>query len=346
MTRPPLTAESLLAHEPFVRAVVRGLVDDDASLNDVVQETWLAALRRPPREGTSLRAWLAHVAGNRARDARRAERRRRRREEEAAVPEGLESVAAAHERLSAQRELVDAVLALDEPYRTVVFLRHWHGLAPGEIAARTGRGAGTVRSQLSRAHEILRGRLDARFDGGRAAWAALLVPLAAGTEVQASLGSAGVSGVTKLTAAAVAALAAVIVVPIVVQRVSSGRMEPEAAHSVAAAQLVTGGGSSGDEQEADARAGESATDVHAASVGGGASSVGARTSVPPVDSETAAVTAGDATRWIARVELTGAPIEDGIGSASLTYAAPYEPMLRMWPERARIIERNTARENR
>jgi DNA-directed RNA polymerase specialized sigma24 family protein len=49
---PPTTALSpdlLLQHEPFVRALVRALVPDEARAQDVVQETWLTALRRPPR---------------------------------------------------------------------------------------------------------------------------------------------------------------------------------------------------------------------------------------------------------------------------------------------------------
>ncbi|MHC4137912.1 MAG: sigma factor, partial [Planctomycetota bacterium] len=40
---------TLLEHRAFVRSVVRRLLRDENLVDDVVQETWLAALRRPPR---------------------------------------------------------------------------------------------------------------------------------------------------------------------------------------------------------------------------------------------------------------------------------------------------------
>ena len=49
-----------------------------------------------------------------------------------------EDVAAAHERLSVQREVVDAVLAMDEPYRGVVLLHHFEGQSIASIARRRG----------------------------------------------------------------------------------------------------------------------------------------------------------------------------------------------------------------
>jgi hypothetical protein len=71
--------------------------------------------------------------------------------------------------------VVDATLALAEPYRSVVLLRYWQGLAPAQIGAQLGRSAATVRSQLSRGHALLRARLD---DPGAAGdrWALLALP--------------------------------------------------------------------------------------------------------------------------------------------------------------------------
>jgi len=212
MTNPALSTETLLAHEPFVRAVARGLLADEAGVQDVVQETWLRALRRPPRPGVSLRAWLARVAGNLARDTRRAEGRRAVRERRAARAEALDSVEAGVERLAAQREVVGAVLALEEPYREVVLLRYYQGLDSGEIGRRLGRSAATVRSQLSRAHERLRARLDASF-GERSAWAGLLVPL---------LGARS-SGVTAAVGVKLLLVAALVVGPTVLLVARPGR---------------------------------------------------------------------------------------------------------------------------
>ena len=76
MSERSLTADALLQHEPFVRAVVRGLLTDEARVQDVLQETWLTALRRPPRDAGALRSWLARVASNLAKDSHRGRSRR------------------------------------------------------------------------------------------------------------------------------------------------------------------------------------------------------------------------------------------------------------------------------
>jgi len=78
-------------------------------------------------------------------------------------------------RLDAQRDVVAKILALDEPYRSVVVLRYYHELSSEEIAQRLGSKAATVRTQLARAHELLRAKLDKQY-GSRAAWAGLLLP--------------------------------------------------------------------------------------------------------------------------------------------------------------------------
>ncbi len=46
---PPLGIEDLLQEERWLTGVVRRLVDPDDA-DDVLQDIWLAALRRPPRE--------------------------------------------------------------------------------------------------------------------------------------------------------------------------------------------------------------------------------------------------------------------------------------------------------
>ena len=62
MTVPPdPLAADLLVHAGFVRAVARATLRGDADVEDVVQETWVAALQSGPRPGGSLRAWLGGV---------------------------------------------------------------------------------------------------------------------------------------------------------------------------------------------------------------------------------------------------------------------------------------------
>lgn len=207
-----LSPDLLLQHEPFVRAVVRGLLSDEDRVQDVVQETWLAALCRPPRQQGSLRGWLARVASNLARDSHRATSRRRRREQEVARAERIESVEATQERLEVQREVVEGVLALGEPYRSVVLLRYYQDLSSTEIAGRLGRSASTVRSQLSRAHESLRVTLDAKCRDDRSSWAGLALPLVRGG--RSELSTSGLAAQAKLGAGLVGiAAAAFFVVP-------------------------------------------------------------------------------------------------------------------------------------
>ncbi|MDF1799873.1 MAG: sigma-70 family RNA polymerase sigma factor [Planctomycetota bacterium] len=175
---PTIGVENLLEYEPFVRAVARGVLADEGQVEDVVQETWIRAMRRPPKVGGSVKAWLARVVKNLARDTIRGESRRSDREVRAARPE-LDTALPVDElqgRLEAHRQVVEAVLALPEPYKDVVVLAYYQGLKPAEIAARLDRKPATVRTQLHRAHELLRQRLDAAFEGDRSAWAILVVP--------------------------------------------------------------------------------------------------------------------------------------------------------------------------
>lgn len=64
----PLDADALLIHGPFLRGLARSLLADDAQADDLVQETYLTALEKPPRERAGLRSWLATVTRNLARE--------------------------------------------------------------------------------------------------------------------------------------------------------------------------------------------------------------------------------------------------------------------------------------
>ena len=57
----PVTIEELLTHARWLRLLVRRMLDDPATADDVVQQTYLSALRSPPRHRTGLRGWLATV---------------------------------------------------------------------------------------------------------------------------------------------------------------------------------------------------------------------------------------------------------------------------------------------
>ena len=72
----PASMEELLEHEGWVQGLARSLVHDPAAAEDLVQETWLAALRRPPMNDRPLRPWLGRVVRNFASERRRRDSRR------------------------------------------------------------------------------------------------------------------------------------------------------------------------------------------------------------------------------------------------------------------------------
>lgn len=166
-------AEGLLVHDGFVRGVVRALLRDEHEVDDVVQETWTAALRRSPGALAAPRAWLAAVALNFARRAQRAETRRRGRELFAVRAERAPSTEEIVRREEARVAVVCAVLALPEPYRETLLLRYFDGAPPRRIASVQGVPVDTVQSRLRRGLAKVR----ARLERGDREWASAVAPL-------------------------------------------------------------------------------------------------------------------------------------------------------------------------
>ncbi len=183
------TADTLLQHARFVRRIALALLRDEHAAEDVAQETWLAAFERPPRASGNLRGWLATVARRLAGRHRREEARRERRERAAARAEALPSMAETAARESALRRVTDAVLALDEPYRSTVLFRYYEGLDARSIARETSTPLATVRSRLQRALGRLREELDNTHEGDRRAWCLGLVSLLASRRI--AIGASG-----------------------------------------------------------------------------------------------------------------------------------------------------------
>jgi RNA polymerase sigma-70 factor (ECF subfamily) len=162
--------ERLLEHAAWLRSLARHLVDDAAAAEDLVQETWLAAIRRPPVLTRPMQPWLAGVARRLAAFARRSEGRRRRRESEPRAPTGAPSTHELVARAELQRRLVERVLVLREPSRSTVLLCYFEGLAPSEAARALGVPAATMRSRLKRALDELRAQFDAEQREGGVDW--------------------------------------------------------------------------------------------------------------------------------------------------------------------------------
>ena len=168
--------ERLLAQADWLRALATYLVRNPAEAEDLVQETFVAALRSPPDASREPRPWLAQVVRNLARMRARSRSRRRAREEASEAPAGTDAADAALERMELHREIAALVVALDEPYRAAVLLRFFEGREPADIAATLGVPAGTVRWRISQGVRRLREQLDQRHREG-AGWRAALLPL-------------------------------------------------------------------------------------------------------------------------------------------------------------------------
>ncbi len=210
--------EELLARADWLRRLAASLRQDP---DDLVQDTWLAALRSPPRSDRPAEPWLAAVLRNLARKRWRARQVRERALPSWQPQAGARAAAPDEllERAQLQRVIAELVLDLEEPYRGTLLRRYYEGQSSSEIAKDQGVPAGTVRWRLKMGLDQLRRRLDERHSGGRASWMALLSPL---PELARAGGAAGASGLngkgafimamsTKGKLAAVGVLAAVLI---------------------------------------------------------------------------------------------------------------------------------------
>ena len=183
----------LAQQRDFLCRLARELLGDAGRAEDVVQDAFMLALERPPREERALSTWLGQVVRRLSLNELRRSARASRHERAAARPEGQDSHAEAAASLDAQHFVLAAVRSLEEPYRTTLWLRYYENLLPGAIAAREGLPVKTVKTRLSRALERLRVELDRSSGGDRAAWSVLLLPLS--RSLMAGPAAAGGSGI-------------------------------------------------------------------------------------------------------------------------------------------------------
>jgi RNA polymerase sigma-70 factor (ECF subfamily) len=154
-----------LTHLDGLYNLARWLVRDPAEADDLVQETYLRALRglHQFQAGTNLRAWLFQILRN----TFFTQYRRRNREPEAVDPDVLDAMATyrgakrggespsrtANGTLNA--DLRTALEQLPEEHRAVVLLADVEDFTMSEVAVILGCPVGTVKSRLFRARAIL-----------------------------------------------------------------------------------------------------------------------------------------------------------------------------------------------
>jgi len=120
MGSPTDRTEQLLAHAGWVRRLAGHLVRDPERAEDLVQDTWVAALRHPPRASGSAaatRAFLGRILRNALHQSARSEAHRRDRERASARNPIDPSGSGLAEEVDSQRMLLEEVLKLSEPAR-------------------------------------------------------------------------------------------------------------------------------------------------------------------------------------------------------------------------------------
>lgn len=122
---------------------------DEGAAQDLLQEGFyrLAKNLRQIKDARAIRAWIYSTCYRLSVDWQRRNKVYRTEELPSLEdPEAVDPAAAAVQREESQAVL-QAVLSLSDPHRTVILLRIWGGLSYREISEITGVSKGTLRSQ-------------------------------------------------------------------------------------------------------------------------------------------------------------------------------------------------------
>lgn len=148
----------------YARRVLGGSSEAAEAARDVVQDTWIGAIRGLGglRDPAQFPAWIYGIATRKCADAIRANRRRR--------SLAAESVTGGSDReaeLASERhiDLAAAIRILPPMHRAVVHLFYREDFSVEEIAAILDVPAGTIKSRLHHAREALRRQLAASAPG-------------------------------------------------------------------------------------------------------------------------------------------------------------------------------------
>lgn len=142
-------------HADRVYSVVRRVVGDDHTAEDVAHDAWIRAFEKLHqfRGDAAFSTWMHRLAVNAAVNRLRSQGRRSKLE---TAPELRLPIQEPDESVLHQRQLTRALDALPEGYRTVLVLHDVEGLTHDEIGERLGVAAGTSKSQLHKARARMR----------------------------------------------------------------------------------------------------------------------------------------------------------------------------------------------
>ena len=159
--------------------MARGVIDDDAEAEDIVQETFVRAYRKLDtfRGDAPLRTWLVSILLNEARSQLRKRHRLVQLDQidssaldpywtsQAHPGAGAGDPMSLTARAEIRRLLADAIARLPGPYRAVYRLREIEECSVEETAFRLGIKPQTVKTRLHRARRLLRQSLDETLGG-------------------------------------------------------------------------------------------------------------------------------------------------------------------------------------
>jgi RNA polymerase sigma-70 factor (ECF subfamily) len=140
-------------YAPVVHSILLGRLPP-ADADDVTQNVFLSAYTKlhSLREPAAFAGWIARTARNAAED------HRRRMSETVELDEAYATKDTQREDAEAARAL-EAIRNLPETYRETLMMRLVEGMSGPEISARTGLTPGSVRVNLHRGMQLLRGAL-------------------------------------------------------------------------------------------------------------------------------------------------------------------------------------------
>jgi RNA polymerase sigma-70 factor (ECF subfamily) len=161
--------QEALKHLTSLYNFALGLTKNESDASDLVQETYLRALRFRHRfqAGTNLRAWLFKILRNAFIDSYWRRTREPVIEElepevgsaRLAEVEGVHGAAAGPLTRVVRLDLSEALEQLPDPFRTAILLSDVHGLGVQEIAEIMDCATNTVKTRLFRGRRFLRERL-------------------------------------------------------------------------------------------------------------------------------------------------------------------------------------------
>ena len=157
-----LDADTALRHLDRMHAAALALCGNRADAEDLVQETLITVLGRPRRlRGNSEVGYLMTMLRNRFIDDRRSAARRQAMVGLSEIAEAIDPRAGMRpDQLVADREVLDAVHALESPFRETVVAVDVLGLSYKEAAMALRVPVGTIMSRLARGRDRVVGALE------------------------------------------------------------------------------------------------------------------------------------------------------------------------------------------